>query len=102
MVGVNAMVVGGLAVAVGGEAVRRFIAAPGARPYIGVTTQAVRIDRRLRRRTTSGHFAPSSTGSANGDNARASRSALRTAAGSSRAARSPTWAGNASALASVM
>src|SRR5579864_2149255 len=44
IVGVNAMVVGGLAVAISSETVRRFLAAPAARPYIGVVTQPARID----------------------------------------------------------
>lgn len=41
IVGVNAMVVDGLAVAIAGEAVKRFLSAPDARPYLGVVTQPV-------------------------------------------------------------
>jgi serine protease Do len=41
VVGINAMVAYGLAVAVSGEAVRRFLAAPHDQPQIGVTTQPV-------------------------------------------------------------
>jgi serine protease Do len=41
IVGVNAMVVDGLAVAIAAEVVKRFLAAPNAQPYIGVVTQPV-------------------------------------------------------------
>jgi serine protease Do len=41
VVGINAMVAYGLAVAVSGESVRRFLAAPDAQPQLGVTTRPV-------------------------------------------------------------
>ena len=44
VVGVNAMVVDGLAVAISAAVVRRFLAAPFARPYLGVVTRAVTTD----------------------------------------------------------
>ena len=51
LVGVNAMVVNGLAVAIASNAVQRYLAAPSSRPYIGVVTQPVVVpvmgDRRL-------------------------------------------------------
>jgi serine protease Do len=43
VVGVNAMVVDGLAVAISGNVVTRFLASPGRRARIGVVTQPVRI-----------------------------------------------------------
>src|SRR4051812_36819326 len=67
--------------------------------------KAVRVDGCSARSTTAAHpptsTSSTSTGNANGDNECASRSALRTAAGSIRAARSATCGGNKSALASV-
>lgn len=41
VVGVNAMVIDGLAVAISSAVVKRFLAAPSDRPYLGVTTRAV-------------------------------------------------------------
>ena len=41
VVGVNAMVVDGLAVAISSAVVKRFLAAPADRPYLGVMTRAV-------------------------------------------------------------
>jgi len=43
VVGVNAMVVDGLAVAISTNVVRRFLAAPGSRPYIGVAARPVEV-----------------------------------------------------------
>jgi serine protease Do len=43
VVGVNSMVVDGLAIAVGSEVVRRFLAAPGSRPHLGITVRPVRL-----------------------------------------------------------
>lgn len=43
VVGVNAMVVDGLAVAIGASMVRRFIAAPDERPYIGIVARPVEV-----------------------------------------------------------
>ncbi len=44
VVGVNAMVVDGLAVAIGSAVVRRFLAAPQSKPYLGVVTQPVVVE----------------------------------------------------------
>ena len=41
VVGVNAMVVDGLAIAIGSTLVHRFLRAPSSRPYLGVVTQPV-------------------------------------------------------------
>lgn len=43
IVGVNSMVVNGLAVAISSSVVRRFIASPSARPYIGIVAQPVEV-----------------------------------------------------------
>lgn len=43
VVGVNSMVVNGLAVAIGSAVVRRFLSVPGERPYIGVVAQPVQV-----------------------------------------------------------
>lgn len=43
VVGVNSMVVNGLAVAIGASVVQRFIASPSERPYIGIVAQAVQV-----------------------------------------------------------
>jgi len=43
VVGVNSMVVNGLAVAIGSSVVKRFIASPSERPYIGVVAQPVEV-----------------------------------------------------------
>ena len=43
VVGVNSMVVNGLAVAIGASVVQRFIAAPSERPYIGIVAQPVQV-----------------------------------------------------------
>ena len=43
VVGVNAMVVDGLAVAISSTVVERFLAAPSERPYLGVVTQPVAV-----------------------------------------------------------
>src|SRR4051795_8573471 len=68
-------------------------------------TKAVCVDWCRAWRTTAAHpptsTSSTNTGNANGDNECASRSALRTAAGSIRAARSATCGGSRSALASV-
>lgn len=43
VVGVNSMVVNGLAVAIGASVVQRFIASPSERPYIGIVAQPVQV-----------------------------------------------------------
>jgi serine protease Do len=43
VVGVNAMVVDGLAVAISATVVKRFLASPSERPYLGVVTQVVAV-----------------------------------------------------------
>lgn len=43
IVGVNSMVVNGLAVAIGSKIVQRFIASPSERPYIGIVAQPVQV-----------------------------------------------------------
>lgn len=43
VVGVNAMVVDGLAVAISATVVKRFLASPSERPYLGVVTQIVAV-----------------------------------------------------------
>jgi len=43
VVGVNAMVVDGLAVAISASVVKRFLAAPSERPYLGIGTQVVAL-----------------------------------------------------------
>lgn len=43
VVGVNAMVVDGLAVAISATVVKRFLASPSERPYLGVVTQIVSV-----------------------------------------------------------
>jgi len=43
VVGVNSMVVNGLAVAIGASVVKRFIASPSERPYIGIIAQPVQV-----------------------------------------------------------
>ena len=43
VVGVNAMVVDGLAVAIASNVVRRFLAAPSARPFVGITARPVTL-----------------------------------------------------------
>ena len=43
VVGVNSMVVNGLAVAIGSGVVRRFLAAPTERPYIGIVARPVQV-----------------------------------------------------------
>jgi serine protease Do len=44
IVGVNAMVIDGLAVAISSAVVRRFLAAPSEQPYLGVVTRPVVVD----------------------------------------------------------
>lgn len=44
VVGVNSMVIDGLAFAISGEVVRRFLSGNASKPYIGVVTQPVLID----------------------------------------------------------
>ena len=44
VVGVNAMVVDGLAVAIGSEGVRRFLQSPDGRPHIGIVAEPVSIE----------------------------------------------------------
>jgi serine protease Do len=43
VVGVNSMVVNGLAVAIGASVIKRFIASPSERPYIGIVAQPVQV-----------------------------------------------------------
>lgn len=43
VVGVNSMVVNGLAVAIGSSVVQRFVASPSERPYIGIVAQPVQV-----------------------------------------------------------
>ncbi|HXW76523.1 MAG TPA: PDZ domain-containing protein, partial [Candidatus Eremiobacteraceae bacterium] len=43
VVGINAMVVNGLAIAVSAQVVRRFLASPDARPHLGIVTRAVEV-----------------------------------------------------------
>src|SRR4029077_13476303 len=43
VLGVNSMVVNGLAVAIGSNVVNRFLAAPGEQPYLGIVAQPVAV-----------------------------------------------------------